>query len=100
MSKETKEIDKRFQDISPPSSTRYPWSVASHRMFFKASEYWDILIFFGPVVFRGILATLYYNHFLLLREAIFILLMESVLVDQIDHAEKLLWNFTSLIGHL
>lgn len=100
MSKGTKEIDKRFQDISPPSSTRYPRSVASHKMFFKASEYQDILIFFGPVVFRCILATLYYNHFLLLSEAIFSLLMESISVQQIGHAEKLLWNFTSQIGHL
>ncbi|XP_033472879.2 uncharacterized protein LOC117251031 [Epinephelus lanceolatus] len=34
MAKNAKEIDRRFQDISPPSSTRYPRSVASHRMFF------------------------------------------------------------------
>ncbi|KAJ7999901.1 hypothetical protein DPEC_G00199220 [Dallia pectoralis] len=93
MAKNAKEIDRRFQDISPPSSTRYPRSVASHRMFFKASEYRDILIFYGPVVFRGILATLYYKYFLLLSEAILIFLMESISVEQIDHAEKLLWSF-------
>jgi len=69
-------------------------------MFFKASEYRDILIFYGPVVFRGILATLYYQHFLLLSEAIFILLMESISVEQIDHAEKLLWNFCSQMANL
>ncbi|KAK7880001.1 hypothetical protein WMY93_033332 [Mugilogobius chulae] len=100
MAKNAKEIDRRFQDISPPSSTRYPRSVASHRMFFKASEYRDILIFFGPIVFRGILQTLYYNHFLLLSEAIFILLMESISPEQIDHAEKLLWNFCSQMANL
>ncbi|KAL7404230.1 hypothetical protein ABVT39_011719 [Epinephelus coioides] len=100
MAKNAKEIDRRFQDISPPSSTRYPRSVASHRMFFKASEHRDLLIFYGPVVFCGILATLYYNHFLLLSEAIFILLMESISVEQIDHAEKLLWNFCSQMANL
>lgn len=100
MAKNAKEIDRRFQDISPPSSTRYPRLVTSHRMFFKASEYRDILIFYGPVVFRGILATLYYKHFLLLSEAIFILLMESISVEQIDHAEKLLWNFCSQMANL
>lgn len=78
MGKNATEIDRWFQDISPPSSTRHPRSVASHRMFFKASEYRDLLIFCGPVVFHGILATLYYNHFLQLSEAIFILLMESI----------------------
>ncbi|XP_041916006.1 uncharacterized protein LOC121680620 isoform X3 [Alosa sapidissima] len=100
MAKNAKEIDRRFQGISPPSSIRYPRSVASHRMFFKASEYRDLLIFYGPVVFRGILATLYYNHFLLLSEAIFILLMESISFEQIDHAEKLLWNFCSQMADL
>ena len=59
-------------------------------MFFKASEYRDLLIFYGPVVFHGILAILFYNHFLLLTEAIFILLMESISIEQIDHAENLL----------
>ena len=88
--KKAKEFDRRFQDISPPFSTRYPPSVASHRMFFKASEYRDLLIFYGPVVFHGILAILFYNHFLLLTEAIFILLMESISIEQIDHAENLL----------
>ncbi|XP_056462598.1 uncharacterized protein LOC130402460 [Gadus chalcogrammus] len=95
ISKHSKEIDKRLKDLSPPSLTRYPRSVLSHRMFFKASEYRDILLFYGPVVFRGILATAYYNHFLLLSEAIFILLMESISVEMVDHAEKLLWNFCS-----
>lgn len=95
MAKNAKEIDRQFQDISPPSSTRYPWSVASHRVFFKASHYRDLLVFYGPVVFHGILATLYYNHVLLLSEAIFILLMDSISVEQINHAEKLLWNCCS-----
>lgn len=100
MTKNAKEIDRRFQDICSPSSTRYPRSVASHRMFFKASEYRGLLIFYGPVVFRGIIATLYYNHFLLLSEAIFILLIDSISFEQIDHAEKLLWNFCSQMANL
>lgn len=100
MVKSISEIDRRMNEIQPPSLTRYPRSVSSHRMYFKASEYRSILLFFGPVVFRGILGGLYYNHFLLLSEAIFILLMESVTRAQIDHAEKLLWNFCSQMGGL
>lgn len=68
--------------------------------FFKASEYRDLLLFYGPIVFRGILESVYYNHFLLLSEAVFILLMESISVEQVDHAEKLLWNFCSQFGDL
>ncbi len=82
------------------SLLRYPLSVASHKVFFKASEYRNILIFFWPVVFHGILAAFYCNHFILLNEAISVLLMESISVKQIGHAEKLLWNFTSQTGHL
>lgn len=88
------------QDISPPSSARDPPSVASHIMFFKASEDRDILIFNGPDVFHGILATLYCNNRPLLSEGIFILLMESISVKQIDQAEKLLWNFCPQIAQL
>lgn len=51
MTKGTCEIDKRLKDILPPSYlTRYPRSVTSHRIFFKASEYRSLLLFFGPVV--------------------------------------------------
>lgn len=101
MAKESKEIDKRLSEIHPPSTvTRHPRSVSSHRMYFKASEYRSLLLFFGPVVFYGILGAIYYNHFLLLSEAIYILLMESITKEQIDHAEKLLWNFCSQMGPL
>lgn len=101
MAKESRGIDKRLSEIHPRSTvTRHPHSVSSHRMYFQASEYRSLLLFFGPVVFHGILGAIYYNHFLLLSEAIFILLMESVTIEQIDHAEKLLWNFCSQMGHL
>lgn len=63
-------------------------------MFSKASENRPILLSFGPVVFWGILAGLYSNRFLLLSEAIFILLMESITRAQIDHAEKHTLGFT------
>jgi hypothetical protein len=101
MTKGTCEIDKRLKDILPPSyPTRCPRSATSHRIFFKASEYRSLLLFFGPVVFRGLLYALYYNHFLLLSEAVFILLMDSISVKQIDHPEKLLLNFCSQIADL
>ena len=100
MVRSIREVDKRMKEIRPPFLIRFPRSVSSHRMFFKASEYRSILLFFGPVVFRGILAGLYYSHFLLLSEAIFILMMESISPAQIDHAEKLLWNFCSQMSGL
>lgn len=100
MAKSVHEIDRHMNEIQPPSLTRYPRSVFPHRMYFKASENRSILFFFGPVVFWGILGGLYYNHFLLLSEAIFILLMESIMPAQIDHAERLLWNFCSQMGSL
>lgn len=94
------EVDKRMSEIQPPFKTRFPRSVSVHRMYYKASEYRCMLLFFGPVVFRGILANLYYNHFLLLSEAMFILLLDSITFAQIDHAEKLLWKFCSQMNEL
>lgn len=46
MARSVKEVDKRLNEIHPPFYTRFPRSVFSHRMFFKASEYRSILLFF------------------------------------------------------
>ena len=48
MARSIAEVDKRMKEIQPPFLIRFPCSVASHRMFFKASEYRSILLFFGP----------------------------------------------------
>ena len=88
------QVDKRLLSIKPPDTiSRCPRSIEGHRKYFKASELRSFLLFYGPAVLFNILPTVYYEHFLLLSEAIFILLKESISIDELAHAERLLFHF-------
>lgn len=91
------EVDARLASIKPPNNiSRIPRSIENHRKYFKASELRSFLLFYGPAVLYNILPKPYYEHFLLLSEAIFILLLESIRERQIAHAERLLLHFCIL----
>lgn len=56
----------------PREFARKPINVSKHRSF-KATEYRQILLYTGPVIFHGLLNEATYLHFLLLHSAIRIL---------------------------
>ncbi|XP_028407832.1 uncharacterized protein LOC114530409 [Dendronephthya gigantea] len=88
------QVDKRLLSIRPPDCiSRCPRSIEAHRKYFKASELRSFLLFYGPAILLTILPTEYYDHFLLLSEAIYVLLQQSITVDEIAHAERLLFHF-------
>ena len=83
-------MDARLTTIKPPNNIlRVPWSIENHRKYFKASELCSFLLFYGPAVLYDVLTKPYYEHFLLLSEAVFILLQESVSEKQLEHTERL-----------
>lgn len=55
-----------------------------------------IFLFYGPAVLYGILPKPYYEHFLLLNEGIFILLLDSISETQLQLAKRLLFHFCIL----
>ena len=66
------EVDARLASIKPPNNiSRVPRSIENHRKYFKASELRSFLLSYGPAVLYNILPKPYYEHFLLLSEAIF-----------------------------
>ena len=68
-------VDARLATIKPPNNiSRVPWSIENHQKYFKASELLSFLLFYGPAVLYDVLPKPYYEHFLLLSEAVFILL--------------------------
>ena len=98
------EVDRRFLSIKPPSSiSRCPRSIEGHRKYLKASELRSFLLYYGPTVLLNILPKVYYEHFLLLNEAIFILLKQSISINKLAHTERLLFHFCvmfqPLYGH-
>ena len=81
--------------IKPPSNiTRAPRSF-HERAQWKASEWRNWLLFYSLFVLHGILPQVYYNHFLLLVESIYILLSESISHADLDRAENQLHVFVS-----
>ena len=91
------QVDARLSSIKPPHNiSRVPRSIEHHRKYFKASELRSFLLFYGPAILYGILPKPYYQHFLLLSEAIFILLLDSISETQLQLAERLLFHFCIL----
>ena len=88
------EIDRKLTSIKPPNNiTRMPRSISQNFKFWKASEFRAFLLFYGPIVLRGILDVDYYEHFMLLSEGIYILLKDSIEEEEIYFVQQLFYKF-------
>lgn len=88
-----KRIDKILLRIKPPAYiTRAPRSIFL-RNYWKASELRAFLLYYAPILMKGILQNDYYQHFLLLVSAINTLLRTELSANQIQLAESLLQVF-------
>lgn len=91
------EIDadiKVIQDYWPSEFNRKPRSWEDLERW-KATELRQFLLYVGPVIMRDKLPKRMYEHFMLLKFAITILLNESLNEDYNDYAKKLLIHFVS-----
>ncbi|XP_070551310.1 uncharacterized protein [Ptychodera flava] len=94
ISRKISEVDARLLEIQPPNEiTRCPRSIETHRKYWKASEIRSFLMYYGMAVLFGILPQMYYEHFVLLSQGIFILALESISDDQLHQADYLLRRF-------
>ncbi|KAH6946775.1 hypothetical protein HPB50_015240 [Hyalomma asiaticum] len=79
-------IDRRLLSIRPPHHfTRLPRTLRE-RCYWKAHEWRNWLLFYCVPCCRHVLPQRFMRHFSLLSEAIFVLLLEELSSDQIDHA--------------
>ena len=93
-------IDDRLNLIRPPNEiTRYPRSL-SHRAYWKGSEWHWWLLLYAPVVLFGILPPAYYNHLLLLVEAVFLLSGPSITQRDLNRADACLSKFVFRVEEL
>ena len=89
-----KVLDKRFLQIKPPYKvTRTPRSLIANMAHLKASELRAFLLFYGLPCLWGLLPDEYFQHFLLLVEAVFILLQDSISSEQLSKSATLLQHF-------
>ena len=87
-------IDKRLCSIKPPNFvTRLPRSIKNHLKYWKANECRSWLFYYSPVVLHGIMEKEYFEHYLLLVEAIHLLTLTSIAPSMIDDSFKKIVNF-------
>ena len=93
ISSRMKDVNLRLLSIKPPNFiSRVPRSLEDLGHF-KASEYKSFLLYYGLPCLLGILPDEYYQHFLLLVQAVFSLLKESITERDLKQASALLKHF-------
>ncbi len=76
----------------PRTFTRQPRCIGD-RAYYKASEYLNFLLYYGPVILDGILPAKYLEHFSLLSKAIFLFSKDSISPSDFNTAESSLKKF-------
>ena len=90
--------DARRASVKPPNRvSRIPRSLYD-RKHYKASEYRTWLLYYSLPAMRGVLHQLYFDHFMFLVSAIFILLKTSILENDLQEASHLLEHFLFTCG--
>eukprot|EP00733_Pompholyxophrys_punicea_P001700 Pompholyxophrys_punicea_v1_NODE_953_length_1102_cov_5.841452.p1 type:complete len:160 gc:universal NODE_953_length_1102_cov_5.841452:202-681(+) len=86
-------VDKLLCKIRPPSTfTRLPRSINDHGKHWKAAEFRSWILFYSPIVLRGILPDDLYYHWLLFVSALMILLQKSISFQDLEQAHS---NFST-----
>lgn len=94
ISKRLEDVDRRLLNITPPNCiSRAPRSIAKDYAHRKASEFRSFLFFYGIPCLWNILPDEYFQHFILLVEAIWLLDQSSVSPHCLQKAQNLLRHF-------
>lgn len=94
ISKRVQEVDRRLLNITPPNCiSRAPRSISKDYAHWKASEFRSFLFFYGIPCLWNILPDEYFQHFLLLAEAIWLLDHSSISPNCLQKAGNLLRHF-------
>ena len=96
-----KQVEDRFMKINPPSCvTRLPRSLSANFSHLKASELRTFLLFYSIPCLYGILPEQYFQHYILLVDAIYLLLQDSISLDDLKKSSALLKHFCIRIKEL
>ena len=94
-------VDKRLKNLKPPNNiSRLPRSINDHLKYWKASEFRSFLLYYSLPVLRDIQSKEYFQHYLLLVNAVYILLKDSISAADIDKSNALLTHFCCLFAAL
>ena len=97
---EVHKADSKLLQIKPPLTiTQAPRSIKENRAYWKASEYRAWLLFYSIPVMLGILPEEYFGHHMLLVEAIYLLLQESIDLTDVSKTEVLIQHYCYKVQH-
>ncbi len=95
-------IDSLLLLVRPPSNITRLYCSLFKRVFWKGSEWRNFLFYYGPLVLKDILPLRFYNHFLLLSEAVYTLSQKEISYSDVRKAivllEKFVEDFERLYG--
>lgn len=72
--------------------SRYPRPLKEVGQY-KSSEWINLLLYYGPVLFKDFLNEAYYKNFCILSESIFLLLKSEIAPEEINKADVMLKEF-------
>ena len=93
-------IDKRLRSIHPPINISRTPRGLKFWCHWKALVLRSWLLFYSVPVMQGFLAEDYFQHFLLLVEATFLVLQDSISPEDISKSERLYQHFCLMLGSL
>ena len=101
LSKHTADVDSKLENIKPPHTiSRVPRGIKEHLKFWKANELRSWLFYYSIPTLYDIMDGMFFQHFALLAEAIFLLNTNSISTEELLHCEKSLQLFCYLFGTL
>ena len=95
-----KRVDELMLQMTPPSEVRRSPRPLSERSYWKASEWRAFLLYYSVVIFGEVMSQPYFLHWLLLVNAINILLRRSISQAALDLSRLYLLKFSDGVEKL
>lgn len=86
-------LDELLECIHPTSDVSRLPRLIKDLQYWKASEYRSFLLYYWAPTLQSIIGSDYFQHYLKLVQALFLLLKYASTTNEIDHEEMLLYSF-------
>lgn len=94
-------VDERLSKIKPPSTiSRMPRSISQRFKYWKASELRAWLLFYSVPILMDVMSTMHLYHYSAFVEAIYLLISDSISMEDLEKSHKLLCFFVHMFESL
>uniref|UniRef100_A0ABD2W9U7 Ubiquitin-like protease family profile domain-containing protein n=1 Tax=Trichogramma kaykai TaxID=54128 RepID=A0ABD2W9U7_9HYME len=93
-------LDDKMLSIAVPQQISRRTRKISDRKDWKAREWENFVLYYSPVIFIDLLSSSKLEHWLLFVESLYIILLDSIHIDDLNRADENLHRFVSRIESL